>query len=276
MYTIGTFSKLTDISVKTLRYYHEIDLISPSYIDPETNYRYYSFNKFSEIEKIKLFKSFGASLDDIKELITMDSNNMSKLLVEQQKKLTEEKFKIEEQLSLITDILKVDTKITEIGNNYTISSVKFEYKKEKIVLSIREDIDLNNINLLIKKLFEKAYAYDIKLIGNLMAIIKVDTPLSDVEVMMEISEKSLIKQNMSDVKVIEAGQYAYLYFKGLYSDLHKAYEKLSEYAINEPLFFIEEYVEGLLVPEQLDKPLLIRPDIAKNPKNFITKLLLKI
>jgi len=47
MYTIGTFSKLTDISVKTLRYYHEIDLISPSYIDPETNYRYYSFNKFS-------------------------------------------------------------------------------------------------------------------------------------------------------------------------------------------------------------------------------------
>jgi len=76
--------------------------------------------------------------------------------------------------------------------------------------------------------------------------------------------------------LIEAGQYAYLYFKGLYSDLHKAYEKLSEYAINEPLFFIEEYVEGLLVPEQLDKPLLIRPDIAKNPKNFITKLLLKI
>ncbi|AQP53997.1 hypothetical protein BW732_07085 [Vagococcus penaei] len=89
MYTIGTFSKLADISIKTLRYYHEIDLISPSYIDPKTNYRYYGFNKFSEIEKIKLFKSFGVSLDEIKELIVTDSNSMTNILVEQQKKLTE-------------------------------------------------------------------------------------------------------------------------------------------------------------------------------------------
>lgn len=54
MYPIGTFSKLVDVSVKTLRYYHEIDLFSPSYIEPKTNYRYYSFNKFSEIEKIMM------------------------------------------------------------------------------------------------------------------------------------------------------------------------------------------------------------------------------
>jgi DNA-binding transcriptional MerR regulator len=28
MYSIGTFSKLVDVSVKTLRYYHEIDLLN--------------------------------------------------------------------------------------------------------------------------------------------------------------------------------------------------------------------------------------------------------
>lgn len=276
MYTIGTFSKLADISIKTLRYYHEIDLISPSYIDPKTNYRYYGFNKFSEIEKIKLFKSFGVSLDEIKELIVTDSNSMTNILVEQQKKLTEEKSKIEEQLTLIDNMLKIEKKPTEISSNYTISHIKFEEKKEKISLSIRENIDLNNINSLVKKLFEKAYAYDVKLTGNLMATITMDTPLSDVEVMMEINENSLNKLNMTDVKVIEAGQYAYLYFKGLYSDIHKAYEKLSQYAISEPLFFIEEYVEGLLLPERLDNPLLVRPNIEKHPQNFITKLLLKL
>ena len=38
---------------------------------------------------------------------------------------------------------------------------------------------------------------------------------------------------------------------------------------------IEEYVEGL-VPKDLDKPLLVRPNIEKHPETFVTKLLLKL
>lgn len=273
MYPIGTFSKLVDVSVKTLRYYHEIDLFSPSYIEPKTNYRYYSFNKFSEIEKIKLFKSFGLSLDEIKVLITTDFSTMNTLLVEQQKTLNDEKRKIENQLSLIEEMLKTDKK--KIHTSFTISNVKFEERDITTVLSVREEIDLNNINLLVKKLFEKAYAYNIELVGNLMVSLTIGSPLSDVEVMMEISNESLLKEKTVDVKLIEGGQYASLYFKGLYSDLHYAYEKLSEYAINDNYVFIEEYVEGL-VPKDLDKPLLVRPNIEKHPETFVTKLLLKL
>ena len=42
MYRIGEFSTLTGASVKTLRYYDEINLLKPSNADKFTNYRYYT------------------------------------------------------------------------------------------------------------------------------------------------------------------------------------------------------------------------------------------
>ncbi len=41
MYKIGQFSKLTQISTKTLRYYDEEDMLVPSYRDSNNGYRYY-------------------------------------------------------------------------------------------------------------------------------------------------------------------------------------------------------------------------------------------
>ena len=41
MYRIGKFSKITKTTIKTLRYYDEVDLLKPAYIDLENKYRYY-------------------------------------------------------------------------------------------------------------------------------------------------------------------------------------------------------------------------------------------
>ena len=41
MFTIGEFSKITGLTVKTLRFYHEEQLLVPSFVDPQTGYRYY-------------------------------------------------------------------------------------------------------------------------------------------------------------------------------------------------------------------------------------------
>ncbi len=41
MFSIGEFSKVTGLTVKTLRFYHEQGLLDPTHIDPETGYRYY-------------------------------------------------------------------------------------------------------------------------------------------------------------------------------------------------------------------------------------------
>jgi DNA-binding transcriptional MerR regulator len=50
MFTIGEFSIITKLSVKTLRYYHEQGLLEPDYVDQETSYRYY---RESSIDKAR-------------------------------------------------------------------------------------------------------------------------------------------------------------------------------------------------------------------------------
>ena len=39
--SIGDFSRATHLSIKTLRYYHEVGLLEPAVIDPDSGYRYY-------------------------------------------------------------------------------------------------------------------------------------------------------------------------------------------------------------------------------------------
>jgi DNA-binding transcriptional MerR regulator len=39
---VGDFSRATHLSVKTLRHYHQVGLLEPVAVNPDTDYRYYS------------------------------------------------------------------------------------------------------------------------------------------------------------------------------------------------------------------------------------------
>lgn len=65
-YSIGEVAKLTNISIQTLRYYDQIDLFKPSYVDKKTNYRYYKDSQLYYLDIIKSLKHIGTSLDEIK------------------------------------------------------------------------------------------------------------------------------------------------------------------------------------------------------------------
>lgn len=68
MYRIGEFSYLYKITIKTLRYYDEINLFKPSYKDPYTGYRYYSEDQKEELENILKLKEYGFTLEEIRNL----------------------------------------------------------------------------------------------------------------------------------------------------------------------------------------------------------------
>lgn len=66
LYKIGDISKLCNISIKTLRYYEELDLIKPAQVDVYTGYRYYDQKNVEQIYFIQLLKNLNFSLDEIK------------------------------------------------------------------------------------------------------------------------------------------------------------------------------------------------------------------
>ena len=75
MFSIGELSKLTQLTVKTLRFYHEAGLLIPAYVDPDTGYRYYDHSHVETARTIAYLRSLEFSLSDIKELLQSSSND---------------------------------------------------------------------------------------------------------------------------------------------------------------------------------------------------------
>ena len=101
-YRIGETASLMGITTQTLRFYDKIGLVKPIKIDPRTGYRYYAYERFHFIDRIKYLQSLGMPLDDIKEV--MLSKKVERLLpfLDQQKKvLEEEEKKIRHQIEMV-------------------------------------------------------------------------------------------------------------------------------------------------------------------------------
>ena len=72
MFKIGEFSKLSQVPVKTLRYYDEIGLLRPAQVDDFTGYRYYSADQLPRLNRILALKDLDLSLAQIGELLDGD------------------------------------------------------------------------------------------------------------------------------------------------------------------------------------------------------------
>jgi effector-binding domain-containing protein len=72
MFKIGEFSRFSQVTVKTLRYYDQIGLLKPAEIDPFTGYRYYSASQLPRLNRILALKDLGLSLDQIAQLLEGD------------------------------------------------------------------------------------------------------------------------------------------------------------------------------------------------------------
>lgn len=67
--SIGDFSRMTHLSVKTLRRYHESGLLQPAQIDPFSSYRYYSPGQIPVAQTIRRFRDLGMPVREIADLL---------------------------------------------------------------------------------------------------------------------------------------------------------------------------------------------------------------
>ena len=69
MLKIGDFSKLAQVSVKTLRHYGRLGLLKPAWIDRYTGYRYYELDQLPRLNRILALKDLGFSLEQIRHIL---------------------------------------------------------------------------------------------------------------------------------------------------------------------------------------------------------------
>ena len=72
MFKIGDFSKVCQVSIKSLRHWDRIGLLQPTYIDPQTGYRYYHINQLEQVNRIQALRGMGLSLKETARLLEDD------------------------------------------------------------------------------------------------------------------------------------------------------------------------------------------------------------
>jgi len=81
--SIGDFSRMTRLSVKSLRRYHDLGLLEPADIDRYTGYRYYDASQVPIGQAIRRFRDLEMPLKHVREVLRApDASARNKLIIE--------------------------------------------------------------------------------------------------------------------------------------------------------------------------------------------------
>lgn len=69
MLAIGEFSRLTHLSVRMLRRYHEAGLLEPELVDPSSGYRYYAVDQIPTAQVIHRLRELDVPLPDVRRIL---------------------------------------------------------------------------------------------------------------------------------------------------------------------------------------------------------------
>jgi DNA-binding transcriptional MerR regulator len=67
---IGEFSRMTHLSVKALHHYHDMGVLEPAAIDPNSSYRFYGADQVAAAQVIRRLRDLGMPLDSIRAVLT--------------------------------------------------------------------------------------------------------------------------------------------------------------------------------------------------------------
>ena len=268
MFTIGEFSLITRLSVKTLRYYHDEGILIPDYIDDDNKYRYYRQASVEHAMIITMLRDMDFPISDIRKILSGYSED-TELLEHLEKQLQKLKDKISQAKAAESSLEEIIISIKRIKMN--IKHISFEVKEKEL-----EDIIFagnrfkgryDEVGNAFKKVGRKAGRF---ICGSAMTLF-YDCEYKETEADIEGGfpvRKSLKSNNDIDCRVLKGGKAVSIIHKGSYETLNQSYEKLFSYIENKKQKSIspsrEIYLKG---PGMIFKG---------NPENYLTEILVLI
>lgn len=234
-FSIGQMSKLHHTSVKTLRYYDEIDLFKPIEVDPENGYRYYSVEQFKLLDIINYLKMLGVPLKDIKkQLANRDMNDFVETLYEH-KKITENKIR---ELEITKK--KLEERITEIEQVKKLSEIGTPFVKsvdERTIIQLQEKIlSFYDLELSLRELnrqFQGSASIFIGKVGLTLSKERLEREncfeYNSVFLILEGEERGGDIEKLSLTTFIPKGLYACIYFRGGHESTPQYVKVLHDY-----------------------------------------------
>lgn len=129
--SISEMAKLSGVSVRTLHYYDEINLLKPSEVIPETGYRYYDEQDLLKLQQILFYRELDFPLKDIIKIMNTPEYDQQKAMHKQEALLILKRNRLDKIIELLHANLKGDTTMSFKEFDTTeIENAKEKYAKE--------------------------------------------------------------------------------------------------------------------------------------------------
>lgn len=157
--SIGKVAKLKNVSIKSLRYYDEIGIFQPAYINPQTNYRYYTRSQLPLLDAISLCIEVGIPLRDLASYRDQHGNVDLHSLLCDGKVLAEKKIKsMGKRLETLSRTIQ---ELQQPGHALSMP-VKFLQQRRILALPFDETTTSSHYTHLILHLFVQAQRLGLK------------------------------------------------------------------------------------------------------------------
>ena len=263
MFSIGEFSKITGLTVKTLRFYHQRSVLVPARVESGSGYRYYDQRNVETARTIVVLKNLGFSLEQIIEILR-DHTDDADLLTFLQRQKSQLKNRMARDRKIVSGINQIIQKETEAQHMAQQASFGIEVKQlsPQLVAGIRMKGRYEECGKAFGKLGRSLGRH---IAGTPMCLFyDAEYRESDADFEPCMPVRKQLDIDGVDVRELPGGKAITLVHQGPYSQLGRSYEQLIRYA--------KEHGYEMHVPSRevyLKGPGMI---FKGNPKNYLTEI----
>jgi DNA-binding transcriptional MerR regulator/effector-binding domain-containing protein len=263
VFTIGEVSRLFRIKSSAIRYYCDIGLLTPTYVDPETCYRYFSTAHFERLNTIKYLQTLGLSLQEIQTFV--DNRDPVYLLdqLQAQREITHQKINELQEIEQ-----KIDNRIQQIEDALTQQNIGVIQEqvfptREMVVLrqTIPSGADLELFIRILENSSKLQSAVFLGKIGMSIAKQKIEKRQFDsYDAIFLLVENEAVEESVQEE--IPEGLYVTLRFQGTHVDASTYYVQLLQYIKQKHYEIIGDSVEVTYIDYGL----------SNNTNEFVTEI----
>ena len=263
MFTIGEFSKVTGLTVKTLRFYHEQGVLAPSCVDESSGYRYYNESKIETARVITYLRELDFSLAEIAAILRDEPDDAAMLdILERQRSAVEAKLRRLRQTAA-----SLDTFIQqELEARQVMASASYEVVQKAVEPMLIAGIRMQGKYSDCGQAFSRiGRAFGRYICGKCM-LLHYDTDYRENDANFEacMPVRKAIDKSDIQVRQLPGGHCVSLLHKGPYDTLGRSYAKI--------LGYIKAHGLALELPSRevyIKGPGMI---FRGNPKNYLTEI----
>jgi DNA-binding transcriptional MerR regulator/effector-binding domain-containing protein len=96
---------MTQLSVKTLRHYHDVGLVAPHHVDPVTGYRYYSHDQVPTAQVVRRLRALDMPIPEVRSVLAADPDDRNALISTHLGRLESQLAETRDAVTALRDLL---------------------------------------------------------------------------------------------------------------------------------------------------------------------------